>query len=64
MEKKLDTVLDYLYAQCATEATTVADMLETIASNDDPDTQSPEFLAGCLDELIAYAQKAKDILIG
>lgn len=49
-------ILDELESSYTTEAITVSDMLETIASNDDPTMQTPEYLAGCLEELISYAQ--------
>jgi hypothetical protein len=55
----LSLVLDQLNDAHATEAATVADMLETIASNDDPDMQTPEHLAACLDELVEWARQTR-----
>ena len=55
----LSLVLDELNHAHVTEAATVADMLATIASNDDPDMQTPEHLAVCLDELVEWARQAR-----
>ncbi len=58
----LADVLRRLIDSGTTEGITVADMLETIASNDDPDMQTPEHLVACLDELIDWARATRSDL--
>ncbi len=53
--KTLDDILRHLEDQSATEARTVAEMLESIAGNDDSEMQTPEHLITCLQELIMAA---------
>lgn len=60
--KPLADVLRRLFDSGTTEGATVADMLETIASNDDPDMQTPEHLVACLEELIDWARTARSDL--
>ncbi len=60
--KPLTDVLRRLFDSGTTEGATVADMLQTIASNDDPDMQTPEHLVACLEELIDWARTARSDL--
>ena len=57
--KTLDDLLKHLIDQSATEALTVADMLESIAGNDDEEMQTPKHLIVCLDELKGWAEYAR-----
>ena len=58
----VERVIRHLEMQSATEAFTVAEMLETIASNDDSAMQTPKFLAGCCEELAGWAESARQML--
>ena len=49
--KKAEHLIADLKNQYTTEAFTVADMLETIASNNEPVMRTPQFLVQCLQEL-------------
>ncbi len=55
---KVEQLIADLKNQYTTEALTVADMLETIASNKEPEMQTPQFLVSCLRELKNWADYA------
>lgn len=57
-QKTFDEFLQHLEDQSTTEASTVADMLDGIAGNDDAEMQTPAHLIGCLDELKGWADYA------
>jgi hypothetical protein len=56
---RLTRIIRHLSQQGASEATIIADLLDSLIASDDSEMMDPTFVSTVLDEVIGWAQQAK-----